>query len=471
MAPDMKSLQGLFNWSMQFQGGQEREKPSQMSDEEYNEQKMKWLANALDTFSQVQDPAARMRQIKMALDLSSGRSNRATVGDGSHPPTGAETSGAQQPSLALSLEDEEALLEELADWVTSIDHARDLHAIGGLPTLLGLMDNNTAPSLRWRAAEVAATCMANNPAVQQWFLDGGLLPKLLGLLDAEPHGLAQQQQQQQQKVEQDGTSAAQGSSEQQQGGSHAEDGGKQHSDGELCAALQVKALLALSALIRHCKPALELFRLEGGLLRLVNLAGSPDTRVQRKALMLLQYLLAQHPQDTAPAVQYGCLGPCVQALQEARDVAAAAQKSPSADGFTLDELAQVERAGAALGLMNEAARSADGWQALKGQKMDGLVAELHVALEQLPSPEYKESVEAEQGLASRLHKALAGPLPPPAAAVAPKTDHVPASRDQKPEEPVTLTTQAGQHVSQPGDAEASQGGNKMGLCVVPENRF
>eukprot|EP00967_Tisochrysis_lutea_P116875 scaffold188563_cov13-Tisochrysis_lutea.AAC.1 len=73
-----------------------------------------------------------------------------------------------------------------------------------------------------------------------------------------------------------------------------------------------QGLLALSALIRHCKPALELFRLDGGLLRLVNLAGSPDSRVQRKALALLQYLLAQHPQDTAPAVQFGCLGPCAQ---------------------------------------------------------------------------------------------------------------------------------------------------------------
>eukprot|EP00200_Dunaliella_tertiolecta_P010176 CAMPEP_0202370086 /NCGR_PEP_ID=MMETSP1127-20130417/1789_1 /ASSEMBLY_ACC=CAM_ASM_000462 /TAXON_ID=3047 /ORGANISM="Dunaliella tertiolecta, Strain CCMP1320" /LENGTH=466 /DNA_ID=CAMNT_0048965945 /DNA_START=1559 /DNA_END=2959 /DNA_ORIENTATION=+ len=466
----MKSLQGLFNWSMQFQGGQEREKPSQMSDEEYDAQKMRWLANALDMYGQVQDPAARMRQIKMALDMSSGSSSsssgsRAEAGAGSHPPAGTEAAGAQQPPLTLSLEDKEALLEELTDWVTSIDNARDLHSIGGLPTLLSLMDSSVAPSLRWRAAEVAATCMANNPAVQQWFLDGGLLPKLLGLLDAVPHGLAQQQ------AAQDGANAAQSSSEQQQGASHVENGGKRQNDDELCAALQVKGLLALSALIRHCKPALELFRLDGGLLRLVNLAGSPDSRVQRKALALLQYLLAQHPQDTAPAVQFGCLGPCAQALQEARDAAAAAERSPSAEGFSLDELAKMERAGAALGLLDEAARSADGWQALKRHSMDSLVADLHAALARLPTPEYKESIEVEQSVASQLQKALVGPQPPPAAAVAPKTDHVPASRDHKPEDPVTLTTQAGQHVSQPGGTEASQGDNSMGLCVVPENRF
>eukprot|EP00983_Pelagomonas_calceolata_P130900 1161726-Pelagomonas_calceolata.AAC.10 len=68
----------------------------------------------------------------------------------------------------------------------------------------------------------------------QWFLDGGLLPKLLGLLDAVPHGLAQQQ------AAQDGANAAQSSSEQQQGASHVENGGKRQNDDELCAALQVK---------------------------------------------------------------------------------------------------------------------------------------------------------------------------------------------------------------------------------------
>ena len=42
----------------------------------------------------------------------------------------------------------------------------DLHKIGGLNTLLDLLECDQ-PSLRWRAAEVVATCMANNPPVQQ----------------------------------------------------------------------------------------------------------------------------------------------------------------------------------------------------------------------------------------------------------------------------------------------------------------
>ena len=37
------------------------------------------------------------------------------------------------------------------------------------------------------AAEVVATCVQNNPPVQQFFLDGGALPKLLKLAgDADP---------------------------------------------------------------------------------------------------------------------------------------------------------------------------------------------------------------------------------------------------------------------------------------------
>ncbi len=62
----------------------------------------------------------------------------------------------------------------------------DLTHIGGLPTLLSLLESQYAP-LRASAMEVVATCVQNNPPVQQFFLDGGTLPKLLKLTeDAEP---------------------------------------------------------------------------------------------------------------------------------------------------------------------------------------------------------------------------------------------------------------------------------------------
>ena len=38
-------------------------------------------------------------------------------------------------------------------------------------------------SLRWRAAEVVATCAQNNLPVQEWLLKAGCLPKLIRLLE------------------------------------------------------------------------------------------------------------------------------------------------------------------------------------------------------------------------------------------------------------------------------------------------
>ena len=58
----------------------------------------------------------------------------------------------------------------------------DFDRIGGLPTLLSLLASEHA-GLRWRAAEVAAAAAQSNPPVQAWFLDGGMLPRLLHCLD------------------------------------------------------------------------------------------------------------------------------------------------------------------------------------------------------------------------------------------------------------------------------------------------
>lgn len=74
--------------------------------------------------------------------------------------------------------------------------------------MLSLM-SSPHPSLRWRAAEIAATCMANNPPVQRWFMEGGALAPLLALL-ADSHPV-----------------------------------------------VATKAVLGLSALVRHYDPALE----------------------------------------------------------------------------------------------------------------------------------------------------------------------------------------------------------------------
>lgn len=72
----------------------------------------------------------------------------------------------------------------------------------------------------------------------QWFLEGGALPSLMALLNQEgsdePHVM-----------------------------------------------LRVKALLALSGLIRHCQPGLTALLQAGGAPRVAALCGDSDARVQR----------------------------------------------------------------------------------------------------------------------------------------------------------------------------------------------
>ena len=172
-------------------------------------------------------------------------------------------------------------------------HLADLHKIGGLPTLLSLM-SNPAPSIRWRAAEISATCMANNPPVQRWFMEGGALPPLVSMMnDANP-------------------------------------------------TCQAKSLLAISALIRHFQPGLEAFRLAGGVYQLMQLLKScagqlegtaaagvaegeqeqqrqQQVRTCRKALTLLSYVCQSHPADCEAVAGFGAAGVLLQLLQEADD--------------------------------------------------------------------------------------------------------------------------------------------------------
>ncbi|DBA89950.1 TPA: hypothetical protein ACH3X2_004438 [Trebouxia sp. C0005] len=215
---------GLFDWSMQHQSS-EGAPPKQVTPEE-----QKWFQEAMAQYTV--DHVGRMKQIKATLD--------------------------QPDETADAVHKKQDMLEELLDIVDNIDYARDLHTIGGLPTLLSLLQGSHA-SIRWRAAEVVATCVQNNPPVQQWFMEGGAMPKLLHLL-------------------------------------HDED-----------ASCRTKALLALSCLIRLNPLALEVFRQKRGIPQLIQAADDQDIKVQRKALHLLRHVVHAHPPDAMVACQLGAL--------------------------------------------------------------------------------------------------------------------------------------------------------------------
>lgn len=151
-----------------------------------------------------------------------------------------------------SIQEKEAMLDELQDLVESIDQAKDLSTIGGLSTLLNVMDSQI-PSLQWRAAEIIATCAQNNPEVQESFYDGDVMPYVWNLLD---------------------------------------------SNDDTC---RLKALLAVSCLIRGSQKLHGCFSERHGATRLIDMLrtenNSANERIIRKCLQILQYALRYSSAD------------------------------------------------------------------------------------------------------------------------------------------------------------------------------
>lgn len=161
---------------------------------------------------------------------------------------------AAAATLASSVQAKEQLLDELMELVENIDMAKDLSSTGGLPTLVDLMHGPHA-SLRWRAAEVFATCVQNNPDLQASFLHSGAPEAIWQLLDDQ------------------------------------------------APQCQVKGLLAVSCLVRGHAPALTWFRQKGGPAHLVEMARREDVRLQRKCLQVLTYSLRSVPGDAVTLLE------------------------------------------------------------------------------------------------------------------------------------------------------------------------
>ncbi|GBF98487.1 hypothetical protein Rsub_11697 [Raphidocelis subcapitata] len=392
---DMGKWKGLFEWSMKYQDG---ERPTEYgSVSEMSEEKRAWLEEAMR--DHMKDIGERMKEIKAALDDGSAAAGAAEPAPAS--PAAAAAAAAAAQRAAPQLAREEVLLDELMEIVESVDYARDLSKVGGLDTLLALMAC-PYPSLRWRAAEVAATCMANNPPVQRWFMDGGAAPPLMALLG-----------------DGDGT----------------------------CRA---KALLALSALVRHYDPGLDAFLAAGGLGKLLAMLGAEDSssgsgrsgagqqgeeqqaggeeeeeeeeegdeeareeaaaaqrRLRRKALALLQYVCAKRPAEGAAAARRGALPALRAVLSEGSGYGSEARVA------ALDALRDI------------AAGGADGWALVAADApalapaLDALAA-AHAAL---PREDREDEADEAEAI-GRLRALLAARGPPPRAGAGAAFDHI-----------------------------------------------
>lgn len=79
----------------------------------------------------------------------------------------------------------ESALERIADFVDNIDIANDFYKIGGF-SIFGPCLNSPHSSIRWRAADLIAELAQNNPFCQEKFLETGLFPTLLNMIDTDP---------------------------------------------------------------------------------------------------------------------------------------------------------------------------------------------------------------------------------------------------------------------------------------------
>lgn len=59
--------------------------------------------------------------------------------------------------------------------------------LGGLELCVSQYLSHAQSGLRWRAAQLIASCAQNMPQVQVHLLSIGALPKLLQLTDSDPH--------------------------------------------------------------------------------------------------------------------------------------------------------------------------------------------------------------------------------------------------------------------------------------------
>ncbi|XP_063216243.1 hsp70-binding protein 1-like [Bacillus rossius redtenbacheri] len=150
----------------------------------------------------------------------------------------------------LSLDDDpsecEAALDDILDHVDHIDFANDFHKIGGFSILPSCL-NSPHVSVRWRTAQLVGELTQNNRYCQHHALEVGLLPALLSLLDCDPDQV-----------------------------------------------VRVKALYAVSCLVRNNEQALKIFREHDGFSVLLRALQSDVDKLRVKAAFFLSALKQPH---------------------------------------------------------------------------------------------------------------------------------------------------------------------------------
>lgn len=245
-----QNLQGVLRLAVEAGSAAEGPAPT----EPMSEERKAWLREALAEVTKGQmDEAEQMKQC-LAILRSEEMNER-------------EREGMEEMDEE-DVDERESAFEVLSELCENLDNARDLMTLGGLELCLSQYLCHAQSGLRWRAAELIASCAQNMPQVQVYLLGIGALPKLLQLTDSDPH-----------------------------------------------PTVRVKALYAVSCLIREQEAGLQAFLSHDGFSVLMRGMQSENEKLRTKSAFLLLNLLTSHPKQKDTVVSMGMVQQLVSVLR------------------------------------------------------------------------------------------------------------------------------------------------------------
>ncbi|XP_075047612.1 hsp70-binding protein 1 [Mixophyes fleayi] len=159
-------------------------------------------------------------------------------------------------------------LELLADLCENLDNAADFCKLGGMELLLNRYLSCPEANLRWRAADLIGICSQNVPFVQETALSLGAINKHLQLLNFDS-----------------------------------------------CETVRIKALFAISCLVREQEAGLSEFLKMDGFSVLMRAMQSDILNLKIKSAFLLQNILTSHPEHKGTLCSMGMIQQLVSLLR------------------------------------------------------------------------------------------------------------------------------------------------------------
>ncbi|XP_041940891.1 hsp70-binding protein 1 [Alosa sapidissima] len=248
-----QNLQGVLRLAVEAGSASEGPVPQEpMSDETKT-----WLREALADVCKGQlDEVEQMKECLKVLRTEGNQERERDQEDGEEEEEDDEE------------EQKESALELLSELCENLDNARDLMKLGGLQTCVSSLLCHPQSGVRWRAAQLIASCAQNMPEVQCYLLSQGALNKLLHLTDHDPN-----------------------------------------------PTVRVKALYAVSCLVREQEVGLQDFLSHDGFSVLMRGMQSDSEKLRTKSAFLLLNLLTAHPEHRETVLSMGMVVQLVSVLR------------------------------------------------------------------------------------------------------------------------------------------------------------